>query len=237
MRSRGRHDGFLLHQRGEGGEEDKHDASSPPLLSIKEVTKRMESLSNIDHALIFDLQISKLEKRTPYWVAEPLRALRSSVLLKAGLMEIGEGQTPFLPIVPMSCLDIAAQMLVIRNDGKQGTVAIDPSLIEDLVATPAKPYYLFDIGNGKETKHIPPLRAEELLKEQGRRGLTVTEVIALCIHTPVLWRHQVCAVGSRYASDMVPMIQLSSDDVPLLCSWSAHEDRQTCGTASCRLIE
>jgi hypothetical protein len=185
-----------------------------------------------DLCLLFDMQIRTLRRMVSGQIYKLLMVQRQNVVIAAET-EYEEGRIPFLPVIPLGQLDIAPQMSMVRNDGNQGVVEIEPSAIQDVVETPALPYYIYDIENGRAMYCSDPLDARGLIMTQARRSLTVTETIALCVHTSVLWRHCVYAVGSRYSSDQVPLLQLRSDDVPVLSYCPSNTTSKRAGTASC----
>lgn len=157
---------------------------------------------------LFDSQIATLKNRgCPEAIVEMLQNQCGEVIAKASKMTFEKGRTPFLPVIPRVYLTIYSQMAMVRNGSKAGFTYLDPAEIADLVKTPSKPFYIFNVEDGTAMLGKAPEDAENLIKKQnGRRGLTEVEVIALCVHTNVLSRHYVDATGSRYGR--------SRDDVP-----------------------
>ncbi len=158
---------------------------------------------------LFDTQIATLKDRgTPEPILNMLANQRGTVISKASEMTFEEGRIPFLPVIPRLYLSIYSQMAMMRKGDKIGHTYLKPSDITDVVETPAEPYYIFDVENGEALRGKAPQNAEKEIKKQGRRGLTEVEVISLGVHTDVLSRHYVDAVGSRCDSDGVPSLYL-----------------------------
>src|SRR5262249_20662637 len=120
----------------------------------------------------------------------------------------------------------------VREAGKVGYTYLRPSEIVNLVETPSEPYYLFNIEDGQAMRGKSPEHAQEEINNQGRRGLTEMEVIALGIHSDVLSRHPVDAVASRCPSDEVVSLWLSVDG-PQLVSLYIKYRADDWGAASC----
>jgi hypothetical protein len=148
---------------------------------------------------LFDTQIQTLKDRgCPPVIIDMLKEQRDQVLQKASEITIAKKHIPFLPVIPRIYLSIYSQMQMVRNGDKVGYTYLKPSEITDVVETPQDPYYIFDVEDGEAMLGKSPQNAEKAIKQQNWRGLTEVEVIALGIHTDVLSRHYVDAVGSRY---------------------------------------
>lgn len=166
---------------------------------------------------LFDAQIATLKDRgCPEQIVELLQQKRGEVVSKASEMTVGEGNIPFLPVVPRTYLTIYSQMPMVRNDSKVGYTYLKPTAITDVVETPSDPYYIYDVEDGQAMCGKAPQDAEKLIKRDKRFGLTDVEVIALGVHTDVLLRHYVDAVGSRYQSAQVPYLYLFDGEQPRL---------------------
>jgi len=183
---------------------------------------------------LFDTQIQTLKDRgCPPVIIDMLREQRDQVLQKASEITIDQKHIPFLPVIPRIYLSIYSQMQMVRNNDKVGYTYLKPSEITDVVETPQDPYYIFDVEDGEAMLGKAPKDAEKAIKQQSWRGLTEVEVIALAIHTDVLSRHYVDAVGSRYRSDRVPDLWLY-DGEPGLDWFSLGSALDRWGAASCR---
>ena len=168
---------------------------------------------------LFDTQIQTLKDRgCPAVIIDMLQEQRDDVLQKASEIPIGKKHIAFLPVIPRTFLSIYTQMQMVRNGDKIGYTYLKPSEITDVVETPADPYYIFDVEDGEAMLGKSPQNAEKTIKQQNWRGLTEVEVIALAIHTDVLSRHHVDALGSRCGSGRVPSLWLSGGGPGL--SWA-----------------
>ena len=172
---------------------------------------------------LFDTQIKILKDRgCPAVIIDMLQEQRDDVLQKASEIPIGKKHIAFLPVIPRTFLSIYTQMQMVRNGDKIGYTYLKPSEITDVVETPADPYYIFDVEDGEAMLGKSPQNAEKTIKQQNWRGLTEVEVIALAIHTDVLSRHYVDALGSRCGSDGVPGLWL--DDGKPELGWDYLDD-------------
>ena len=168
---------------------------------------------------LFDSQIQTLKSRNvPKQIAAMLENQRETIIARALDIHFKNGHIPFLPIIPKASISIDTQMRMVRNGKKTGRKVSHSGaliMVTDMFKTPERPYYIFDIEDGTATLGKNPLDAQNLINEQGRRGLTEVEVIGVAIHTDVLTRqtrHYLWAVGSR-ADEFADGIQ---DGVPSL---------------------
>lgn len=183
---------------------------------------------------LFDTQIQTLKDRgCPTVIIDMLREQRDDVLEKASEITFAKGHIAFLPVIPRTFLSIYTQMQMVKNGDKTGYTYLKPYEITDVVETPKDPYYIFDVEDGEAMLGKAPQDAEKAITQQNWRGLTEVEVISLGIHTDVLSRHYVDAVGSRYRSDGVPSLWLG-DDRPRLGWLSLGHAADEWGAASCR---
>jgi len=184
---------------------------------------------------LFDTQIATLEDRgVPKQIVEILQNQRSQVLAKANKMYFDNGCLSFLPVIPRTYLSIYSQMPMVFKSGNAGFTELKPNNITDVIDTPDDPYYIYDIEDGKAMLGMAPMqKAEKLINEQMRFGLTEVEVIALGIHTDVLSKHYVDAVGSRYYSDGIPYLFLEVGKKPVLSRSHLDVDDNHFGAASC----
>jgi len=197
-----------------------------------------------DLGKLFDTQIETLQQRgclEP--VVDGLERQRSKVVSKMlGIWQTkypeetleslaSEGIYLGLPVIPQIYRSIYDQMTMVRNGKKGGCTYLEPVEITDVVDTPQKPYYIFDVEDGEAMRDKVLQDAEKAIKKQGRRGLVVVEMIALGIHTNVLSRHYVDAVGSRYRSDRVLFLLLNNGRPEL--SYSLGLANSVWGAASC----
>jgi hypothetical protein len=185
-------------------------------------------------AKLFDSQMETLKTRgCPQVILEAFQNKKNEVLEKAVVMEISEGNIPFVPVIPRIYLGIYGLMPMVRNGDKVGYTCLDPNEITNKVETPKGPYFIYDVENGKDMLGKPPEKAEKLIKEQNRSCLTADEGIALCIHTNVLPEHYVDCTGSRYGrAGRVPGVYLDGFG-PELDWGDADSSVGEWGSASC----
>ncbi len=146
-----------------------------------------------------------------------------------------------LPIIPREYLAHKLQMNMIAWL-ETGSNFLIPSLITNMFKTPSEPYYILDVEDGKATLNETLQDAEELIKKQGRRGLTEVEVISLGVHTKVLSLHFVAAIGSRYVGAVgprpaeatkVPYLWVRLEKATLSWGYFDQPKGRWWGTASC----
>ncbi|MBI2462629.1 MAG: hypothetical protein HYV65_00050 [Candidatus Spechtbacteria bacterium] len=184
---------------------------------------------------LFDAQIATLKDRgVPEQIVEILQNQKGAVVKKASEVAIGDGNIPFLPVIPRSYRSPYDLMAMVKNGGKVGYTYLNPTAISDVVDAPSEPYYIYDVEDGNSTRGKSPENAEKILKQQKRSPLTAAEVMALTTHTDVLSRHYVWATGSRYESaDGVPNVYLDGGDRPRLFWYGVGDSDGRWGSASC----
>jgi len=148
---------------------------------------------------LFDQQMARIESLIEHpassTIVESLRSQKESVLAEVAKMEIHRNDIPFLPVIPRECIDLDALMLMIC--GKEGDILFnDWNGIINMVNTPKKPYFIFNVENGGSMVRKSPEKAELLIKEQGRLPLTAEEVISVGIFAGNI-THSMFALGSR----------------------------------------
>ncbi|OGD24835.1 hypothetical protein A2819_00485 [Candidatus Azambacteria bacterium RIFCSPHIGHO2_01_FULL_40_24] len=183
---------------------------------------------------LFDAQIATLKDRgVPEQIVKLFQKQRGPVLAKVSKMYVDNGYILFLPVIPRTYLSIYSQMLLVHNGYKTGGYAnLVPTAVTDTVDTPEDPYYIYNIEDGELMRNKTPHDAEKLIEKQGRLGLTEVEVIALGIHTGVLSKHNVDAIGSRYNLNEIPYLYLEEGNPVLSSSHNAICDNRW-GSASC----
>lgn len=181
---------------------------------------------------MFDTQIQTWRNRgCPEAIVEMLVKQKDTVLEKASKMTFGNGNIPILSVVPRSHLTIYSLMPMVKNGEKLGYTYLDPTEITDVVDVPKKPYWIYDVENGKAMLGNSPKEAEKLIKKDNRSCLTDTEVIAIGIHDRP--DHYMDATGSRYKHSVhVPDLWLS-DGRPLLGWNDANDSLSDWGSPSC----
>ena len=184
---------------------------------------------------LLDRQYKRLEDLDfPKPIIESLKSQREGLISKVINMRFAKDNIPVLPVIPrVYILDIEAQIQKLLYKEVPGHSYLYEPRIRDLVETPEKPYYLIDVNDGTSLLGKSPFMAEKILQEHRRRGLTVAETIALCVHTDVLSRHCVDAAGSRYGQldDLVPCMNLNTRITLRYCY--ILDSRRRGGTPSC----
>ena len=149
-----------------------------------------------------------------------------------------DGHIPFIPVIPRTYRSIYDLIAMVWNNDKQGYTYLNPMAITDRIRVPDRPYYIFDVEDGEALLDMSPGSAEKTLKSQKRSPLTVAEVVALCIHTDVLSRHDIWATGSRYdKADVDGELALDvflADGAPELGWTFVDYSDDSSGSASCR---
>ena len=208
--------------------------------AIKEVKNQLAAEAkkprHEDLEKLFYSQIQTLEDRgCPEQIVELLTVQKNLVLSKASEMAFENGHIPFIPVIPRIYRSPYDLMAMVRNGDKQGYTYLNPTAITDEVETPNKPYYIYDVEDGKALLRKSPEDAEKILKKQSRSPLTAAEVMALCTHTDVLKKHYVLATGSRYdLSGWVPGVFLDGGDRPGLDWYYVDFSIGLWGSPSCR---
>ena len=148
---------------------------------------------------IFHKQIATLKEReTPINIIELLSGKKDEVLEVAVKMHTGRDNIPFLPVIPQSYRGLYDVMEMLRyGERKHGTSIIAPRL-RDLRKVPRDLYYIYDVEGSDATCGQKIQDAVKTLRKQSRLPLTIFETLALCVHTNALYKHSLCAAGSRY---------------------------------------
>jgi hypothetical protein len=113
---------------------------------------------------------------------------------------------------------------------------LDLSKFKDVVRTPKEDYEIENVSDGSDMLGKSPDDCDKIFKEQGRRGLTIYEGLALLRDNPdILKDHYIDLSGSRYDSGDVPYLGLDDDGPRLSCGYSDVADSHF-GSASTKLI-
>ncbi len=145
----------------------------------------------------------------------------------------------FLPVIPRFTYGLHHLMKMVRvksycGGGSPpvkltGEVWHNPKDFVDIIkGVPTDPYYILEVENGRETVRKDPRDVEkDIGRKEKRRGMTIDEAIALCIHTDVLSHHQLLAVGSRVLGEHVGRIPEVSfggaSPFPPIVGWEAFK--------------
>ena len=182
---------------------------------------------------LFDKQIQTLRDRGyPTDIIAVLESQKKEVVAMAQKMTFEAGRIPFIPVIPHFCLSIQKQMATVLNGKKIGDSSLNINAITHLDGkTSYEPYYIFNVGDGKEFLGKTGEESEKIIIESGRRGLTEVEIIALSIHAGLF---HIWAVNSRYVDPRVaPIILLDPNDTPYLYHGILSNYWSNRGTPSC----
>ena len=185
------------------------------------------------------MALGKKQKPTPAEV----KAIQSARLIKLGYPETAEmskeefanlipdpeDKKNALLVIPVTIVSVSKQMQLIGGENY-----LDLTKLEDTVETPTAPYWIYEVKDGEEMRGKSPDNCIKLFKKTGRRGLTVTESIAIVAQNPdVLKDHYIDISGSRYDAGCVPYLFLYCGRPILDYFWSANAVSYY-GSASCR---
>lgn len=167
---------------------------------------------------------------------------REEVISKAREMNFGEGNIPFLPVIPQIYSSFYDQMSRVRSckrSKKIGLTLIRPEDIVQEIETPPRPYYIFDVESGSKTPDCcSSEEIEKYIKAKGRSPLTAVEIIALAVHTNILLRHNLRAAGTKYSKDPGDVVSISLDDLrnnrPILTTIPSYLRIWASPSCSCR---
>jgi hypothetical protein len=137
--------------------------------------------------------------------------------------EILEGDIPFLPVIKPAHIGYYGLIHMLPN----ARIPIDVDRIIDRFSVPEDLYYIYSVDDGRRTMEKSPGNAEEYLKKYRiRSALTIAETLALCIHTDVLSRHAVWALGSRKVGepDTIPRIWINPHHAQIELQWWQNID-------------
>lgn len=210
-------------------ERDEVVVRAKNLITGKEKRAKEEQLREL-----FDSQIKTLKDRgCPPAIMKMLVAQREKVIIHAGPITFDEGRIPFLPVIPTTYLTIYSQIAMVRKGDVLGCVFITCEDIKDVIVTPGRPYYIYNIEDGEAMLGMVVKDASKLIRKQKRSCLTAVEIISLGIHTDVLSGHFVDAPGSCFGSSAYVISLWLKGNCPTL-EWSQVDSySERWGVASC----
>lgn len=191
---------------------DVPDDKVKSVLAGAELRRRESTVSERRRFLdnLFSRQLEVLAERgCPDVLREQLVSLRKTTIDKALASTATKGNPPFLLVVPPPFLSYHTLASMLRNGTNVGYTRLNVRLITDVLKVPEDPYVIYDVEDGRALLGKSPADAEKLIKQQNRAGLTAAEALNLCIQTNTLNHHFVDAVGSRFGSDVVPVLWLN----------------------------
>ena len=188
---------------------------------------------------LFDSQIARLKNRDNYNnFIDKLIAKRQAVIKQALALNMPFDRIPFLPVITERYLNIHFLLKSVFFEGRMGFCRLDNLRLSNVVKVPDEPYYIFDVDDGTGSLDIEPWRAETNVKIAERSCLTDCEVVALGVHTGVLARHYLMAIGSRYSNGVetcFPSLQVCNGKPIMDHRCLSNSPAQFLGTPSCSL--
>lgn len=201
----------------------------------------METWSYIGLRHLFNRYIRRLKYRKLFLdQIESLHAQYGAVIEKAAEMHIEISRLAFLPVFPRSLLDSPMHAAAVMENGLKrrtrmngGFTFVMPELVTDISEIPDVPYFIFDIDNGLSTLGTSPDEAQRKFENEGRRGLTDMEIVALGMHGDVLLQANLFAAGSYYGRDRGIDLRMEDGAHPVLCHNARNLDWQYWAIPSC----
>lgn len=190
-----------------------------------------------DYEQMFDQQIKLLATRGyPGPILLILKDQKEELLEVMGGIEVGEGNIPFLPVIPRAYLSVYSQASSMRYQKKAGETRLRAHLLTDAIEAPKTPYFALDIEDGRSCLDLSARLAELYIRKMGRSCLSDVEVLSLCSHSNVLSHHWVIGAGSRYDADKVPYVYVVEGEGHPRLGWVrfVHQDAKK-GIPSCAM--
>ena len=208
--------------------------------AVREAKLRLSQREEMRHITnpeaCFDRMIQTVASRNfDKEIVEQLASQRAAVLDHVSRVTTKPGNIPCMPVIPNPYAGCRKLLSAIMFGPQCGFVSSELSLvaITDKIASPQKPYWIYDVNRGESTRDTNPQSALALISANRRSPLTATEMLNFCFLTSVLLRHGVVAGGSRWeTNDLVPAIYLVNTQ-PTLTAVDIHEN-SSLRTPSCR---
>lgn len=200
----------------------------------------METWSEVQLQRAFNRYIRRLKDRKLFpEETERLQAEFEAVIQKAVDMRIRPDRLAFLPVFPRAIVSSPLAAATLMNDGMRrrnsmtgGYTFVLPELVMDTVEVPDDPYFLFDIDTGYRTLGMLPDELQRVFDEEGRRGLTDMEIVALGMHGDIFPFANLYAVASRYDRGRGIDLRMEGGH-PILCHNDGDLDWQRWSIPSC----
>lgn len=158
-------------------------------------------------------------------------------------LDLEKGILPFVIVVSNELVDTEKAMSLVEREGKHGVTILRPhtsqnfKTIDGVTIPDTAVYLLVNIDRGKGNINLPPNQAMELIKNESRFPLTISEGIAIVTQYPEFLMKNNCfsLLASRTGNDQrVPAIWINSKKEPNL-GWCWDGNPHTwLGSASCK---
>lgn len=182
-------------------------SSAPSTASKKNRTTARRALQ---YGRLFDNQMKTLKERgCPIRIISIFASQKNNVIATAALMDIGKKNIAFIPVIADPNARYEDLLELLEYKGTKARLAVNPATyknINDIGSTGIKKsgfYFIFDVEDGDSLIGKNPDEASGAISAAHRAPLTVSESIALVLHTNVLERHGLSIVGSRWEIDPV----------------------------------
>lgn len=201
----------------------------------------MEMWTEVHLQRLFGRYIRRLKNRKLFpEQIECLQAQYDAVMEKARTMCIRTERLAFLPVFPRNLLHSPIVAAAMMQNGMRKRIGMNggytfvlPELVTDLTEVPDVPYFLFNVDMGYGTLGMPPDEVHKNIEEQGRRGLTDMEIIALGMHASVLSHVNLYAKESCYDQDRGIDLRMEDGGHPVLCHNNRDMDWKRWAIPSC----
>jgi len=173
------------------------------------LAKKTKQAKRGDLEKLFDSQIATLKDRgCPEQILEGLKNGKAKVLNHVESITITEGNLAFTPVITPLYFGYHGIVSMVRYNGKSGYTYLDPRQITDVEKVPTGLYYQFDVEDGTKCLGKKPETSDKLIQDEKRLRSTAAEIVSIGIHTDVLSKHYMDAVGSRCESGRAPSLYL-----------------------------
>lgn len=156
----------------------------------------MSNSSRYHYEKLFEAQLETLTtKNIPNRIIRKLAEKRYRLANQSP--GIDQGIWTFIPVIPFTELSLEEQIKMVYHGNHSGSTKLNDGAINDLEPI-GQPYYIIAVNEGSEYTGLNGKEAGDLFLELNKNPLSVAECLALAIHTNLLNRHNVLAIGSRH---------------------------------------
>ncbi|MCK9438837.1 MAG: hypothetical protein WCY43_03250 [Patescibacteria group bacterium] len=176
---------------------------------------------------LFDFQINKLASLdVPAFVmTDPLLSLmefKEKIISRIKELDNSDYLLDvwFVPVIPFDIIRVSNQVQFLQFNGNKGYSYFDNDDIENLITVSQTPYYLWGVNNDSSNSRVPV---------DSEKFLTLSESLALCLHSNILNKYYVKALNSflKTVKDS-PVIHVYRGEHPKV-DWDYFEDQESSG--------